>query len=105
MAFKKEEFPVIKPSIGRVVLVYRGRESHLSNQWNEASIVYVHSDTLINVAGFDSNGEPFKEISISLRQDDIASDATNLPTLLKEETTRFACWMHYQRTAANKQPV
>lgn len=89
---------MIKPSIGRVVLVYRGR-AHLGLQWNEASIIYVHSDTMINVAGFDADGTQFKEMSLTLRQDDIASDATNLPPL-EEAQTAFACWMPYQRKVA-----
>lgn len=45
---------VIKPSIGRVVLYYN---TNLPAPL-PALICHVHSDTVINVAAFDSNGAP-----------------------------------------------
>jgi hypothetical protein len=92
---------MIKPSIGRVVLVFRDTNQR---QWEEASICYVHSDTLINVAGFDANGNPFAVTSIPLRQDDIAQDPIYPPAVAHSGSlgVPFACWMPYQRQAAAK---
>lgn len=91
---------MIKPSIGRVVLVYRG-EKHIGGQWNSASVIGVISDTEISVAGFDRNGDEFRQLNITLRQDEIASDATNIPwDKLTDREEPFACWMPYQRAVA-----
>lgn len=92
---------MIKPTIGRQVLVYRGK-NHLGVQWNPASIYYVHSDTVIDVAGYAADGTQFTERDIELRQDDIAKDATKLPDTLDYEVHGpFACWMPYQRKQAS----
>lgn len=55
----------MKPTIGRVVLVYR---YGLSDQPEPAVICYVHSDRCINVGGVDHNGAPFSATSIELLQ-------------------------------------
>lgn len=89
---------MIKPSIGRQVLVYRGA-AHIGGQWNCASVCAVNSDTNINVAGFDRDGHSFIEISLHLDQSDIASDSIDLPAGLTSHAP-FACWMPYQRAVA-----
>lgn len=85
---------MIRPSIGRIVLVYRGGE-HIGRQWNAAQIIEVMSDTEISVAGFDRNGNTFRHLHITLDQDDVAKDPTDLPEQL-DSPTPFACWMPYQ---------
>ena len=80
---------MIKPTIGRVVLVYRGK----SDQAEPALICYVHGDRCINVAGFDCNGNPFAATSLQLLQDD--DIATN--------SEYYAEWMSYQVVQAAKE--
>jgi hypothetical protein len=90
---------VIKPTIGRVVLVYRPGKS---DQFEPALITYVWSDTTINVGGFDRNGNPFKETSLYLDQD-IQVDPISLPKFDGEEALEpFACWMPYQKAQAKR---
>ena len=79
---------MIKPSIGRVVLVHRGQ----SNQPEPALIAYVHGDRMINVGGFDLNGAPFAATSMQLLQDD------DTPT----NPNYYAEWMPYQKEQAAK---
>jgi hypothetical protein len=93
---------MIKPTIGRVVLVYRPGKS---DQWEPAQISYVWSDTCINVGGFDKNGIPFRETSLHLDQE-IEVDPVNLPKFEAEEALEpFACWMPYQKAQAAKNPI
>ena len=90
---------MIKPTIGRVVLVYRPGKS---DQFEPALITYVWSDTAINVGGFDHNGIPFSETSLHLDQD-IQVDPIALPKFDAEEALEpFACWMPYQLYSALK---
>lgn len=77
---------MIKPTIGRVVLVHRGQ----SDQAESALICYVHSDTLINVGGFDKNGAPFALTSLQLIQGD------------ETPPIQYAEWMPYQKGQAAK---
>jgi len=79
---------MIKPTIGRVVLVNRGK----SDQREPALVSYVHNDRCINVGGFDSNGQPFSLCSLQLLQDD---DKPMNPG-------SFAEWMPYQKGQAAK---
>jgi hypothetical protein len=90
---------MIKPTIGRQVLVYRGRVSY-SDQFEPASICYVHSDELINVGGFTALGEPFSLVSIKLVQDPIADN----PSTADLTGEPFACWMPWQRAQAALAP-
>ncbi len=76
---------VIKPTIGRVVLVHRG----ISNQPEPALISYVWHDRMINVGGFDHNGKPFAITSLQLLQDDEV--ATGIC---------YAGWMPFQKGQA-----
>ncbi len=89
---------MIKPTIGRVVLVNSGNFSQ--TQWLAATITYVHSEQLINVAGFEPGGRPFTETSITLLQGPVTEDPVYIPKELLGQ--RFACWMPYQRQQAEK---
>ena len=77
---------MIKPTIGRVVLVHRGK----SEQAEPALVCYVHGDRMINVGGFDQNGAPFSATSIPLMQDDDVPGNQNY----------YAEWMPYQKAVA-----
>lgn len=86
---------MIPPTIGRIVLVYRGEE-HVGTQWHPGQIIFIHNNGTINVAGNDPDGDFFVETNLLLRQDDIAKDPVYLPTDL-DDSESFACWMPYQR--------
>lgn len=81
---------MIKPTIGRVVLVQKRPASTDQNQAEPALITYVWSDTMINVGGFDHNGIPFSGTSITLVQDGEAPEGC------------YAEWMPYQKGQAAK---
>jgi hypothetical protein len=76
---------MISPTIGRVVLVNVG-----AAQPHPALVCFVHSDRLINVGGFDGNGQPFAATDLVLLQDDDEPPAEG----------SYAEWMPYQKTAA-----
>ena len=79
---------MIKPTIGRVVLVHRGQ----SDQAEPALVAYVFGDRMINVGGFDRNGAPFAATSMQLLQDDETPTNPNY----------YAEWMPYQKGQAAK---
>lgn len=54
----------MKPSLGRIVL-FRPTFDVV----HSAIITYVHSDTCVNLAAFDSNGNPYGKTSVQLVQD------------------------------------
>ncbi len=83
---------MIKPTIGRVVYFFADFDQP---EPFPALITYVHSDVLINVAGFDHNGNPFKATSVTLEQPE---DET------AETTSRRATWMPYQ-VKVSEQPT
>lgn len=80
---------MITPTIGRVVW-YRPA-SHDGDQPLCALVTYVHSDTMVNLAVFDPNGNPFAATSVPLRQDDDPAPAGS-----------YAEWMPYQKGQAAK---
>ena len=80
---------MIKPTIGRVVLV---RPLGVDGPTWPGLVCHVWDDRLINVAGFNSNGEPFGITSITLLQDDDVV-AADLPVCE---------WMPYQIGQAKK---
>lgn len=80
---------MIVPTIGRVVLVYR---PGLSDQLEPALVSYVWSATLINVGGFDRNGNPFQMTSLQLDQSNVAEEF--FPA--SGGSRPFACWMPFQ---------
>lgn len=81
---------MIKPTIGRVVLINK-RIKNSGTQAEPALVCYVHSDTVINVGGMSSMGEPFALVSIKLLQDDEVAP----------EKGAYAEWMPYQKAVAN----
>lgn len=78
----------IIPTVGRVVYVrIAGLNDNTETQQPLAAlIVHVHSEDLINVAGWDANGCPMVRTSLPL----LSSEAP-LP-----ETGTYAHWMAYQ---------
>ena len=56
---------MIEPTIGRVVLFNDGQ----SDQRVPAIICYVWSNEMINIAGFDCNGNTFNRTSVTLIQE------------------------------------
>jgi len=82
---------LIKPTVGRVVLVFDRPHAH-TEQPEAALITYVHNDQLINVGGFDANGHPFQLTSLYLVQ----SDKDHSEGMQRAE------WMPYQKGQAAK---
>lgn len=65
---------MIKPTVGRVVWFRNQGILKALSDFNDAQpmtaqVTYVHSDTLVNVAGFDHAGNHFRHTSITLRQE------------------------------------
>jgi hypothetical protein len=79
---------VIQPTVGRVVWYWPTAEEN--HPPFPALVAYIHSDTNINVGGFDANGNPFRNTSVQLIQGD------ELPT------GSHARWMPYQKGQAAK---
>lgn len=79
---------MIQPSIGRVVW-YWPTADETPQPW-DAHIAYVYSDIMINVGGFNSNGEPFAQTSVQLIQGD------------ETPYGRHCRWMPYQKGQAAK---
>jgi hypothetical protein len=82
---------MIKPTIGRVVGFYPAGVPH-TEQPLPALICYVHSDTLINVGGFDQNGNPIRGTSVFLNHDGYGNPGGGA----------WATWMPYQKGQAAK---
>lgn len=82
---------MIKPTTGRVVL-FHPAGSGPNSEPLAALVARVWNDRMINVGGFDLNGDPFKATSVVLAQDDdpIQPDIA------------WAEWMPYQKTQAAK---
>lgn len=80
---------MIKPTIGRVVLFHPNKKSELVFP---ALVCCVHNDSLINVGGFDNNGNAYGATSVPLIQDgDEAPDHG-----------AYATWMLFQLGQAAK---
>jgi hypothetical protein len=79
---------MIKPTIGRVVWVFK----RVQQEQPEAALVtWVYDDRMINVGGFDRNGQPFGLTSLPLVQEgDEAPHSVH------------AQWMPYQKGQAAK---
>lgn len=83
---------MIEPTIGRVVWV-RNRQGRMHDQPETAQICFVHSNTLINVGGFDHVGQPFRCVNIALVQE---------PGTLVDANAAYCEWMPYQKGQASK---
>lgn len=79
----------MKPTVGRVVL-YHPKPGVI----HAALIAYVHSDTMVNLAAFDNNGNPYGQTSVEL----VAPDAPSTP-----EFGSYCQWMPFQVQQAKKQ--
>lgn len=82
---------MIKPTIGRVVIVQRGSHDAQSDGW-PAFVNKVHSDRCINVAGYNEWGTTVSFNSVPLLQDDDEPP----------EAGPYAEWMPYQKAQAEK---
>ena len=89
---------IIPPSIGRVVLFHPrpmlvATKTNYGDQPMDAHVVYVWNDRMINIAGFDHDGNPFKLTSVRLVQegDEPAQEGESVCT-----------WMDYQLGQAKK---
>ena len=67
---------MIKPTIGRVVLYWplNHQRSHVHSQPFVAFITHVWSDGMVNLAGFNDQGQHFARTSVVLAQDRDAQD-------------------------------
>lgn len=85
---------MIKPTVGRVVHFHPHPDDPIafSDQPLAALVTYVHSDTMVNLVVFNSNGVAVPKTSIRLQQDE-PLDATG---------GSFAAWMAYQVGQAAK---
>lgn len=85
---------MIHPTIGRVVWFQPAKAEHtpLKSQPYAALVACVHSDRMVNLGGFDANGQPFSACSVTLLQDDDAAPAGGY----------YASWMPYQTKQAEK---
>lgn len=81
---------MIKPSVGRVVLVNLGK-GHEGDQPIPGLVTSVLNDRKIHVAGFKANGQHFALTPVVLLQDDDA----------KPGDEPFAYWMDYQKAQAS----
>lgn len=84
---------MIVPTIGRVVWFYPGKQFtgyHDGVNPIPALICRVWSNTMINVAGFDSDGNPFRQTSVFLKQE----ETDPVPDFGHAE------WMLYQKSVA-----
>lgn len=83
---------MISPTVARMVWFYHSAADKTAGvQPHPAVVTYVHSDTVINVAGWHPNGTPFSATNLALVQDGPPPD--HIP---------FAEWMPYQKGQAAK---
>lgn len=91
---------MIEPTVGRKVW-YRpnaydkqgpGGMQAYGKQACDATVIYVHSNALVNLAIFDHNGNMHKRTSVVLLQDDTKPN----------EGASYAEWMPYQISQAPK---
>lgn len=83
---------MIKPTVGRVVWVFRPHMTNDPQQPEAALITYVWNDRMVNVGGFSHGGSPFYATSLPLLQDDEP----------KPEGS-FVTWMPFQKGQAAAQ--
>ena len=84
---------MIKPTVGRVVLIHDRYESGDRSQPEVALITFVHGDTVINIVGWDKRGERFAIEHCDLVQEETPAPFSNM---------QRAEWMPYQKGQAAK---
>lgn len=84
---------MIPPTVGRVVWYYKHGKTQkdAGEQPHAALVAYVHSDTYVNLAYFDQNGNAANASSVQLVQ-----EGDTIPE------HGFCCWMPYQIGQAKK---
>jgi hypothetical protein len=92
------KFTVIPPTVGRVVDFHPGAYApveitRIGDQPCKADVVFVWNDRLINIAGYDHLGNPFKMTSVRLIQEGDRPAADN---------ESVCTWMQYQLAQAKK---
>jgi hypothetical protein len=83
---------MIKPTIGRVVWVWRNQTEDPS-QPEAATVVFVNSDISVNVIGHSKHGRIFFLGDLLLKQDEDTNQIPPWP---------YAEWMPYQKGQAQK---
>jgi hypothetical protein len=87
---------IIKPTVGRVVLFHPANDSADAGFAYTATcaaiVAFVHSDSLVNLAVFDANGNAHSRTSVRLVQDGEDGPANGF----------FCEWMPYQKGQAAK---
>lgn len=82
---------IIEPTVGRVVWFWPVGQNDMNEQPCAALVTYVHGPRLINVGGFNHNGDHFKRTSCTLVQEGDAKPEKN-----------YCTWMPYQVGQAKK---
>lgn len=82
---------VIRPTIGRKVWFWRDGIDRSKVQPEDATVCYVHGDSMVNLRVTEHNGVSRSEVEVSLRQ-------PNDP----EWSGRFCEWMPFQKGQAAK---
>lgn len=86
---------MIKPTVGRVVWFYpRGKSERSGDQPLAALIACVWSDTCVNLAIFDANGQPYPPGHTSIL---LVQEGGPLP-----DSGPYCTWMPYQQGQAKK---
>lgn len=79
---------MIKPTVGRVVWFWSRKPAHEYEQPQAAMVAHVWSDTCVNLAIFDSNGNAVTNPPTSIR---LLQEGDSIP-----ETDHYCTWMPYQ---------
>jgi hypothetical protein len=82
---------MIKPTVGRVVWMRNRPGCDDDSQPEDAHIIYVHSDTCVNLVGFNKYGTQWSMRKVYLRQEGAEAPADS-----------YCEWMPYQIGQAKK---
>lgn len=84
---------MIQPTIGRVVWFFPSGHQH-GHQPHAALIAHVWSDTCVNLAIFNANGQPYADPPTSVL---LVQDGNEVPS-----GGNYCTWMPYQKGQAAK---
>jgi len=84
---------MIKPTVGRVVLLRRPHDAIDPSQPEAALVTYVHNDREINIGAFLQSGHVFHLQHVQLLQDEDVAPTDGTP---------YCEWMPYQKGQAAK---
>ncbi len=86
---------MIKPTVGRVVWYYpAGKNPDAGDQPLAALVAHVWSDTCVNLAIFDANGQPYPPGHTSIL---LVQEGSPVPS-----GGNYCCWMPFQKGQAAK---